>query len=310
MYFCTLFPYVFCPLLACRCGGRVGDSFYVLLIMINNPIITLTTDWGTDDFFVGMAKGFLFSNLPDARIVDITHHIPLSDSLRAYYVVRHACSAFPPGTIHLIDIATKDACLVLNVNGRFFISADNGLPHALFINEASKIDPNVAVSEAVSVSLNDFSRALAFDTFPGYSALCRIAVLIAKGASLSELGPAVALNTLQPLMFVSNVIRDDSIRVYVEYVDTFGNVDLSITYVDFERIRNGRPFAIHVRNNDVTRFARSYSDPTRCCAKGNSIILTVSATGHLQLAMRNESFSRLLGFEESDFLEISFSNPV
>ncbi len=75
-------------------------------------IVTLTTDWGYGDYYMGVVKGRLYSTIADVQVVDITHNIRKYDNLSAAFVVKNACFEFPEGTIHIIDVnsyeETKD----------------------------------------------------------------------------------------------------------------------------------------------------------------------------------------------------------
>ena len=70
--------------------------------------MTLTTDWGDRDFFVGKVKGKLYSYIPDVRVVDITHNIEPFMSTKAIFVIKNACLDFPKGTIHIIDVNSSE----------------------------------------------------------------------------------------------------------------------------------------------------------------------------------------------------------
>ena len=67
-------------------------------------IVTLTTDWGYSDYYIGVVKGRLYSTIEDVNVVDITHNIRKYDLLAAAFVVKNACLEYPEGTIHIIDV--------------------------------------------------------------------------------------------------------------------------------------------------------------------------------------------------------------
>ncbi|MBR4803585.1 MAG: SAM-dependent chlorinase/fluorinase, partial [Bacteroidales bacterium] len=71
-------------------------------------LVTLTTDWGTSDFFAGMVKGRLYSLIPDVQVVDITHDIESYNLVKAAFILKNSCFNFPEGTIHIIDVDTYE----------------------------------------------------------------------------------------------------------------------------------------------------------------------------------------------------------
>src|ERR1043166_9627398 len=95
------------------------------------PIITLTTDLGSKDHYVGAIKGSIYSLLADVTIVDISHQIPTYNIQDAAYIIRNAYHTFPKGTIHIIGIRSEQTDLASHVivlaDGHYFIGADNGI---------------------------------------------------------------------------------------------------------------------------------------------------------------------------------------
>ena len=95
------------------------------------PIVTLTTDFGCGDYYVGAMKGAILRIAPEAQLVDISHQIPPQDVLAAAFVLRHAAREFPPGTVHLavVDpgVGTQRRPLALQSSGHLWVGPDNGL---------------------------------------------------------------------------------------------------------------------------------------------------------------------------------------
>src|SRR3989344_8200052 len=107
------------------------------------PIITLTTDLGSTDFYVGSLKGAILSQLADVTIVDITHNIPLYDFSKAAFIVRNCYRDFPKGTIHVIGVNPETDAetthVAIEYDGYYFIGADNGVFSLIFDNIPDKI---------------------------------------------------------------------------------------------------------------------------------------------------------------------------
>jgi S-adenosylmethionine hydrolase len=106
------------------------------------PIITLTSDLGTQDFYLAAIKGTLHSNLMDIQVIDITHQIPSFDIFKAAETLRHSYHFFPEGTIHCVLVNTqshlKTPILLCKYQGHYFIGPDNGLFSFLFDEAPSK----------------------------------------------------------------------------------------------------------------------------------------------------------------------------
>src|SRR4051794_20678925 len=97
----------------------------------NLPIVTLTTDFGLDDWYVATLKAVLLSHCPAARLVDVTHTIPHGDVVKGSITLERAVDAFPPGTIHLavVDpgVGATRVPMIARVHGQTIVCPDNGL---------------------------------------------------------------------------------------------------------------------------------------------------------------------------------------
>ena len=95
------------------------------------PIITLTTDFGTKDHFVGAVKGAIYSELPNAKIVDITHQISPFNITETAYILKNSYKSFPDGTIHIIgvdsELSSTNKHIALALDNHYFVCPDNGL---------------------------------------------------------------------------------------------------------------------------------------------------------------------------------------
>ena len=94
-------------------------------------IVTLTSDWGTRDYYAAAVKGTLLSMMPDVTIVDITHQINPFNISQAGFTLKHCYKNFPVGTIHIIAVETIESLdsphVVVKAGGHYFISTDNGI---------------------------------------------------------------------------------------------------------------------------------------------------------------------------------------
>ena len=105
-------------------------------------LITLTTDFGTKDHFVGAVKGAIYSELPDANIVDITHHITPFNITETAYILKNTYKSFPDKTIHIVgvdsELSVDNKHIAIELDNHYFICPDNGLISMI----ASEINPS------------------------------------------------------------------------------------------------------------------------------------------------------------------------
>ena len=258
-------------------------------------IITLTSDWGNSDYYAAAVKGVILSQLPDATIVDVTHSIAPYDSIRAGFALRNCYESFPPGTIHIIAVETiesdKRPHTVVKSHGQYFIATDNGVFHQIFDTFEEAVIINV---EQDTDSFNFCER----DRF------AKVAVMIAKGTPLSEIGsPIDKLNGAN----VCAVVRDDSIEGTVIYIDSYEDIITNIRREDFERVRRGRNFTIMVKGRlyTINKISDCYLDIP------NGDLLAIFGThGYLEIAMCRAKAASLCGIDVMSTIRIDFHDPV
>lgn len=250
---------------------------------MNSPIVTLTTDWGSRGFFAGMVKGALCSMIDGVRIVDIDNNIEPFNKISATFVVRHACTGFPPGTVHIIDVdsnLTPDTPFVaLRSRGQYYVCCDNGIPVAA-------LDDTIEEAVAIPVEHGGIYN------FAAYTVFSQVAAAIIGGTALSELGPR--REQMTQLIQSHYVKIGDSYQIFVHYIDNYGNIYLGMSYEEFERLRQGRPFALQVRDKTLTEITGCYVPPRDETDPRQRLRLTVSATGLLELAYSEGSFHQLV----------------
>lgn len=215
-------------------------------------IITLTTDFGRKDHFVGALKGKIFSENPEVHIVDISHGIDLFNISEASYIINASYSSFPKGTVHLIGVDNERNLetqhIAMQWNDHFFICADNGILSIL----TQKIKPQ----KIVEINIHDRlpSNSTSMDVF------ITVANHLSKGGALSVVGKEITdikvLNELQPSV-ADNL---DAIKGYVVYIDHFGNCVTNISRKVFSDTGKNRPFEIKFGTKSIKKIHQSYSD--------------------------------------------------
>ncbi len=215
-------------------------------------IITLTTDYGIKDHFVGAVKGKIFSLLIDAKIVDISHNIFPFNLAETSYIIGAAYSSFPNGTIHIIgvDIIQDRAIkhVIMLWQNQFFICANNGILSML----TEKIKPQkIYEINSDNYASNDFSD---IDLF------VQVACHIAKGGLLTDIGKEIS-ELKQVTQFKTTVSENNKIlKGIIIYIDNYGNAVTNITKEIFLEVANGRTFEINFKNINLKTIFAKYSD--------------------------------------------------
>lgn len=231
------------------------------------PLLTLTTDFGTTDFHLGRLKGYLLSANPDIRLVDVSHDIPNYDISRAAIIFRKVWKHYPPGTIHLISVndyyQPRGRFVAMEAEGHFFIGPDNGVFSLIFgklPDHLVVIDPKLMDGGSQSAS---HQKAL--------SEIYSWAVNRLLKEGLDSLGNG-SEKKLERIPF-QPVIGKDYIRGSVVFIDKFDNALTNISRSLFEQVGQGRGFKLLLRRNEpIDGLSFRYQDVPEgeCLCKFNS----------------------------------------
>ena len=247
------------------------------------PIITLTTDFGLRDPFVGIMKGVILSICREALLVDLTHEVAPHDVLEGALFLESAWRFFPPGSIHLavIDpgVGSRRKALGLRAGGHCFVGPDNGL-----FTFALAADGWCAVSiEAPAYRLPVVSR-----TFHGRDIFAPAAAHLASGVPLERLGPII----MDPVRLALPRFRRDGDEVVGEVIgsDRFGNLLTSVTVDGLRELAAQGAIAVELAGRELGTVAGSYEEgpmgiPTPIIGSG----------GRLEIFVRNGSARAILG---------------
>lgn len=254
-------------------------------------IITLTSDLGLKDYFVSVVKGAIFSQLPDITIVDITHQIQPFNIQEAAYVLKNSYHYFPAGTIHIIGVNTESTPntphIALEIEGHYFIGADNGIFSLLFKKVPDKI-----------VELNIFADGNS-STFPTRDVFVKAACHIARGGKLDLIGKEK--KSVNERILFQPVTIGDNARGAVIYIDSFGNVITNITKQFVSEIGKGRKFTIRFGSHEIESVSKNYNDVVE-----GEIVAIYNASDNLEIAMNKGKASQLLNLHIGDTITILF----
>ncbi len=254
-------------------------------------IITLTSDWGTSDYYLAAVKGTILSQLPEAVIVDISHHIKQFDLEGAAFTLRNCYRQFPKGTIHIVGVNTEESIenphVVIKVNGHIFIGADNGIFSMIFGD---------APVEAVEL---DIPLDSDFFTFSTRDRFVKAAILLIRGEPLSSLGEP--RHKLSPRILFQPTVSQNSIKGMVIHVDAYENLITNIPEKLFREQRNGRKFEIYFSGYRINKICTAYTD------EGVAELLALFGShGLLEIAINHGRAASLCGMERTNPVDINF----
>ena len=252
-------------------------------------VITLITDFGTKDHYVGSVKGALYSELNDLRIVDISHSISPFNIIEAAYIIENSYKNFPIGSIHIIGVDSEKTPeqnhLVIKLDGHYFICADNGILSLL----TAKIKPEKIININVHNELPT--------TFSVLDVFVKIAAHIYRGGSIDLVGSKI--EKLKELYNINPILNEKTNEIIgnVIYVDNYENVVTNITKKIFQDFGKSRKFEINARNYKFKQIVKSYSEAIRF---------------DIDKELRKEIGKKIALFNKSDYLELSIykSNPL
>ena len=272
------------------------------------PLVTLTTDFGTADGYVGVMKGVVLGIAPDARLVDITHWIGAQNVREAAYVLYAAYGYFPRHTVHLavVDpgVGGERRPIALRTAAGTFVGPDNGLFSYVAVREP--------VEEAVELADPRYHLPTVSQTFHGRDVFAPAAAHLAAGVRLADLGPAVTdLVTLPPPRLD---VTAEQIVGEVVHVDRFGNCVTSVGRLAWEAyclvltpafspgtapVQLGAGSTVIAGGQEIAGLRQTYGH----VAPGEVLAL-VGSGAHLEIAVREGSAAEMLGIGAGDAVAI------
>lgn len=255
-------------------------------------IITLLTDFGTQDTYVGVMKGVIASICPQATVIDLTHEVPPQDIATGAFLLDVSVDYFPPGTVHVavVDpgVGTDRKPTAIQTDRAFFVGPDNGI-FTLVLHR-------YRVLQAVHLDNPKYHLPSKSTTFHGRDVFAPVAAHLAGGVPLEELGTPIT--RLQRLPLPRIRVEWQGIRATVVHIDRFGNAITNLTHADYRswcarwdvkepivRIGQGTLLAIHQTYGDVP--------------VGQPLAL-FSSSGRLEIAVNGGSAQQTFGLRRGD----------
>ncbi len=259
-------------------------------------IITLTTDFGTKDAYVGAMKGVILSIHPDVRVVDVSHDVSPQDVMEAAYVLRDAAFYFPPDTIHVVvvdpGVGTTRHPVALRTSGHTFVGPDNGIFPLLLSGERP--------SECVVLDRREYWRTTDISsTFHGRDVFAPVAAHLSLGVPLRDVGRSLC--ELKPLHWALPMADDEGVQGWVVHVDRFGNCITNVSRQILDERRAGRPVKCFVGNAILAGISNTYADVDL-----GEPLIHYNSSDVLEIAVRAGNAAELHGIRKGDPVNLLF----
>ncbi|HEV3471261.1 MAG TPA: SAM-dependent chlorinase/fluorinase [Pyrinomonadaceae bacterium] len=266
-------------------------------------IVTLLTDFGTADYFVGAMKGAVLAANPRAQVLDITHDIPAHDVEAGAFTLAAAFEAFPPGAVHVavVDpgVGSARRALAVEAAGHFFVGPDNGL--------FGHVYERAADLRVFHLTDESYFRPAVSATFHGRDVFAPVAGAISRGVRPARLGAEIDDFVRLPLARPRR-LADGALEAAVIHVDCFGNLVTNLTPRDVSEaeLAAGRARLV-VGAREVRRFRRFYAEESTDPSEPFAIW---GSAGFLELSLDRASAAQALGAARGQKIQVSLKPQV
>ena len=263
------------------------------------PILTLTTDFGTKDGFVGTLKGVIWSICPLAQIADISHEISPQNVLEGSFTLWRAYAFFPAGTVHVavVDpgVGTSRRPIAARLGGHTFVGPDNGLFTPIY-EDAEK---NGWPEEIVHLTNGKYFLSEVSRTFHGRDIFAPVAAQLANGVPLAEMG--VPITDPRRLSMPKPEKTTNGWHAHVTVIDVFGNCTTDLPAATLSGLEK---ITFHLREREVRGLVDSYGHK-----QSGELVALVDSENYVEIAIVNGSAARTLGAQVGDVVEVVESRP-
>ena len=261
------------------------------------PILTLTTDFGDKDGFVGTMKGVIWSICPAAQIADISHTVTPQNVLEGAIVLWRAYPFFPAGSVHVavIDpgVGTSRRPMAAHLGVHYFVGPDNGL----FTPMVEDAEKNGWPIEIVHLTNAKYFLAEVSHTFHGRDIFAPVGAALANGVPLAELGPAITDPVRLPMPKPEKT--QTGWRAHVTVVDIFGNLTTDLAASELE---GQESVLFRLLGRELRGLVDSYG-----LEQPGALVALVDSENFVEIAAVNGSAAKELGAQIGDTVEVIFN---
>jgi len=256
------------------------------------PVVTLTTDFGLSDHYVGVMKGIVLGVCPQARIVDISHEVTPFEIPEGAYLIAQAYRHFPKGTVHVVvvdpGVGSLRRPILMEAAGQSFIAPDNGVLAMVYSREKHKI--RIIANER-------YFRKPVSKTFHGRDIFAPVAAHIAAGVAPARMGKLIN-DYLRPAFEKPVQSGKHMWNGRILKIDRFGNVITNFHVEDFPDL-DRRSFTMNVGARATGVLVHSYSE-----AAPGELFVIAGSSGYLEVSVNQGSAAKLLGCHSGSAAEL------
>jgi S-adenosylmethionine hydrolase len=258
------------------------------------PILTITTDFGTKDGFVGTMKGVIWKICPEVQIADITHEVAPQNVHEGAIALWRAYSFFPDGTVHIavVDpgVGTQRRAIAAKIGTQYFVAPDNGLLTPIIEDAEQKGWPKKFVHLTNQAFwLQDVSH-----TFHGRDIFAPVAAHLAAGVVLTELGPVIT--DVKRISLPKPEKTAKGWKAQISVIDIFGNLTTNLPASAVEGITN---ITFRLKGVEVRGLVSSYGH-----RQPGELVALVDSEGFIEIAVVNGSGAKNLAAQVGDTVEV------
>lgn len=269
-------------------------------------IITLTTDFGLTDGYVGALKGVILGINPEVSVVDISHQVRPQDIREGAYVLYSAYRYFPPKTIHVIvvdpGVGSARRSVAVETPRALFVAPDNGVLSYVLSAEAEEGFGETEELRAVHLTNAEYWVPAVSNTFHGRDIFAPVAAHLSRGVALDRFGTATQEVHTFPISRPIWV-GDGSLVGRVIYVDRFGNAITDIKERHLELLPG--PVALKVAGQVILGLSSAYAS-----VPDGELLALLGSAGHLEISLRNGSAAEALDLETGDEVVVRTASTV
>ena len=247
-------------------------------------IITLTTDFGLEDPYVGQMKGAILKRNISARIIDLTHAITPHDILTGAITIRTSYRYFPDETIHLIvvdpEVGTQRGILAAEADNHLFIAPDNGLLSLLVMDKK--------MNKVHRVENSSLFPAEVSGTFHGRDIMAPVAAALAAGLPIDKVGPETSFSDCVKLDIPEPVIDNHHITGQMLHIDHFGNIRTNITTRHLSRFQPASFTGITISGYTINAISSTYGNQP-----AGKLVALIDSSGYLEIAVNKGNAAEL-----------------
>ena len=265
---------------------------------LSKPIISLLTDFGLKDPFVGIMKGVILNINPNVNIVDITHEVESHNILEGAMILGSAYPYLPKGTIFLtvVDpgVGSERRPILAETDDYCFIAPDNGL--------LSNVYKDTALKKVLEITSSQFFLNEVSDSFHGRDIFAPIASWLSKGTDLSEFGHEI--DDYIRISVPKPKSEHNRIKGEIIYIDKFGNLISNINQSLFEKALSAsskRKVRVAIGPHEIHKISRSYIE-----AKKDEASALFNSFGNLEIFALMKSASSLFDMEKGEEITVTF----